>query len=60
MKGKDVDDVGCLIVVIGEVDVDVEVAVVLGVVEVNAGDVVIFDIDGDVRLCCGLEKERVL
>ena len=60
MKGEDVDDVGCLIVVVGEVDVDVEVAVVMGVVGVNAGDVVIFDIDRDVRLCCGMKKERVL
>ncbi len=60
MKGKDVDDVGCLVVVIGEVDVGVEAVVVLCAVRVNAGDVVIFDIDGDVRQCCGLEKERVL
>ncbi len=51
---EDVDDVGCLLVVFGEVDVDVEAAVVLGVIGVNAGDVVIFNIDGVVRPCCGL------
>ncbi len=54
MEGDDVDDVGCLFVVIGEVDVDVEAVVVMGVIGVDAGDVVIFDIDGAVCLCCGL------
>ncbi len=43
-----------LVVVVGEVYVYVEAAAVLGVIRVNAGDVVIFDNYGVVRLCCGL------
>ncbi len=54
LKGDDVDDVGCLFVVVGKVDVYVEAAVVLGVIGVNAGDVIVFNVDGVVRLCCGL------
>ncbi len=53
MEGDAVDDVGCLFVVVEEVDVDVEAAVVMGVVGVYAGDVVVFDIDRLVRLCSG-------
>ncbi len=60
MNDEDVGDVGGLPVVVGEVDVDVETAVVLGIVGVYAGDVVIFYNYGVVRRYCGLEKERVL
>ncbi len=54
MKDDDVGDVDCLFVVVGEVDVNVEAAVVLGVIGVNAGDVIISNNYGVVRLCCGL------
>ncbi len=54
MDGDDVDDVGGLSVVDGKVDIYVEVVVVLVVIGVYAGDVVIFDNYGVVRLCCGL------
>jgi hypothetical protein len=49
LKDDDVGDVDGLAVVVGEVDVDVEIVVVLGVVGVYAGDVVIFDNYGVVR-----------
>ncbi len=54
IEGYAVGDVGCLFVVVGEVDVDVEAAVVLGVIGVNDGGVIIFNIYGVVRMCCGL------
>ncbi len=43
LNADDVGDVVNLAVVVGEVDVDVETAVILGVVGVYAGDIVIFD-----------------
>ena len=49
-----------MVVFVWEVDVDVEAGVVLGVVGVDASDVVIFDYHGVKALRCRAEKKRVL
>ena len=46
LECQDVDDVGGIVVVVGEVNVDIEAGVVLGVVGMYAGDVVILDYHG--------------
>ena len=60
MGCEDVDDVFGVVVVFQKVYIDVEVAVVLGVCRVNAGNKVVFDNYGVECVCSRLEEERVL
>ena len=54
MKGDNVDDVGRVLVVVREIYLDVEAALVMGVIGMYAGDVVVFNNGRAVRLRCGL------
>ncbi len=60
LYGEYVHNVGVVVVIVGEVDVDIKAGVVLGITGVNAGDVLILDYHRVESLCCWAEEERVL
>ncbi len=60
LDGEDVDYACVRVVVVGKVDQGVKVVVGLGVVGVDAGDVLVFNSDGGVGGVGGLEKEGAL
>ena len=60
LERYNVNDVGGVVVVVGEIDVYIKAGVILGIVGVDAGDVVVLDYDRVEALCCRVEEERML